>query len=173
MVCALSRLSGAQSVIVAGAPASRLEIARKLGADEVLDIESTSEEERLAAIRERTAGRGADITIEATGNPRAIAEGMQLTRDAGVYVVAGQYTDAGPTTIHPHHDLNRKHLDVRATWGIDFSHLYRSLHALARFRESFPWADVISRYYALEEANEALADVAAGRVVKAVICPNS
>jgi threonine dehydrogenase-like Zn-dependent dehydrogenase len=172
MAAALSRLSGAQQVIVIGAPALRLEVARKLGADEAISIETTTPAERLSMVRDLTGGRGADITIEASGNPQAIPEGMQLTRDAGVYVVAGQYTDAGPVEVNPHADLNRKHLDVRATWGIDLSHLHKSLQVLARFREAVPWTEVISRYYRLDEANEALADVEAGRVVKAVLCPN-
>ena len=172
MACALSRLSGAQRVIVVGAPDLRLRLAEELGADDIISIEDTSAEERQKAVSELTGSRGADITIEATGNPDAIPEGMRLTRDAGTYVVVGQYTDAGPVEINPHRDLNRKHLDVRATWGIDFSHMYRSLHALARFQDAFPWGDVISKFYLLEEANQALKDIAAGRVVKAVVCPN-
>jgi L-iditol 2-dehydrogenase len=172
MAAALARLAGAQQVIVTGAPNLRLEVARRLGADEVISIETTTPEERLATVRELTGGRGADVTIEASGNPEAVPEGMRLTRDAGVYVVVGQYTDCGPVAINPHHDLNRKHLDVRATWGIDLSHQYKALQVMARFRDAVPWTEVISGYYALDQANEALADVAAGRVVKAVLCPN-
>lgn len=170
--CALARLSGAQEVIVVGAPDLRLRMALTFGADEVLSIEKTTEAQRLQAVLEMTHGRGADITIEATGNPHAVPEGMRLTRDAGVYVVVGQYTDAGQVQINPHHDLNRKHLDVRATWGIDFSHMYKSLHAMARFHDVFPWTEIISGLYPLEEAQQALDDVEAGRVVKAAICPN-
>lgn len=172
MACGLSRLSGAQRVIVIGAPKLRLDMALRFGADEVIDLEDTDEEARREAVFAATGGRGADVTIEATGNPAAIPEGMRLTRDAGVYVVLGQYTDAGEVAFSPHHDLNRKHLDVRATWGIDFSHMYKSLHAMARFVDVFPWGDLVSRSYELTQANEALADVEAGRVVKAVICPN-
>lgn len=172
MAATLARLAGAQQVIVIGAPNLRLEVARRLGADAVLSIEETTPEERVAAVRELTGGRGADITIEASGNPQAVPEGMQMTRDAGVYVVVGQYTDCGPVAINPHRDLNRKHLDVRATWGIDLSHQYKALQVMARFRDAVPWTEVISGYYALDQANEALADVAAGRVVKAVLCPN-
>lgn len=172
MAAALARLAGAQQVIVLGAPDLRLDVARQLGADHVLSIETTTPEERLQRVRDLTGGRGADVTIEASGNPRAVPEGMQLTRDAGVYVVVGQYTDAGPVEFNPHLDLNRKHLDVRATWGIDLSHLYKALGVLQRFRDRVPWTAVISGYYGLEQANEALADVAAGRVVKAVLCPN-
>ncbi|MHB8994812.1 MAG: zinc-binding dehydrogenase [Armatimonadota bacterium] len=172
MACALSRLSGAQQVIVIGAPQLRLDVARGLGADHMISIEDTTEAERLQQVRELTVGRGADITIEASGNPLAVPEGMRLTRDAGVYVVVGQYTDGGAVDFNPHQDLNRKHLDVRATWGIDFSHMYKSLNTMARFRDALPWQSVISAYYGLDEANEALAAVEEGRVVKAVLCPN-
>ena len=43
--------------------------------------------------------------------PGAVPEGMRLTRDAGRYVVVGQYTDVGSATFNPHLDLNQKHLD--------------------------------------------------------------
>ncbi|MCE5241008.1 zinc-binding dehydrogenase [bacterium] len=172
MAGALARLSGAQQVIAIGAPDLRLDMARRLGADHVLNLQTTTPAERREAVLALTGGRGADVTIEASGNPQAVPEGMRLTRDAGVYVVVGQYTDAGPVEFNPHLDLNRKHLDVRATWGIDFSHLYKALHSMARFRDDLPWGAVISAYYGLEDANEALRAVAAGEVVKAVMCPN-
>ncbi|MGI5819775.1 MAG: zinc-binding dehydrogenase, partial [Armatimonadota bacterium] len=159
-------------VILIGAPDRRLHVGRRLGADETVSIELTTAADRRERVLALTDGHGADVTIEATGSPDAIREGMRLTRDAGVYVVVGQYTDAGETAINPHHDLNRKHLDVRGCWGIDFSHFYRSLQVLARNKERFPWEAVISRYYALDEAAQALDDVAHLRVVKAVLRPN-
>jgi len=173
MACALARLSGAQQVIAIGAPDLRLEIARRLGADHVLDVTKTTPEERRDVVLSQTDGRGADVAIEASGNPLAIPEGMWLTRDAGAYVVVGQYTDAGTVEFNPHLDLNRKHLDVRATWGIDFSHLYKALHSMARFRDDLPWGAVVSETYGLEQANEALRAVEAGEVVKAVMCPGA
>ncbi len=172
MATGLARIAGANRVILIGAPALRLEVGTELGADATISIEGTSAEERREQVLALTDGRGADVTIEASGSPAAVREGMLLTRDAGVYVVVGQYTDAGEVAINPHHDLNRKHLDVRGCWGIDFSHFYRSLQVLARNRERFPWEAVISGYYALDEAAQALDDVAHLRVVKAVLKPN-
>jgi threonine dehydrogenase-like Zn-dependent dehydrogenase len=103
--------------------------------------------------------------------PSAVPEGMQLTRDAGRYVVVGQYTDAGVATFNPHLDLNQKHLDVRGCWGSDVGHLYRSARVMARYGATFGWADLITREYGLHEAQHALEDVAAQRVVKALIVP--
>jgi threonine dehydrogenase-like Zn-dependent dehydrogenase len=167
----LAQLQGAGQVIVVGAPALRLEVARALGADDVVDITQYDTVARIERIRALTDGRGADVTIEATGNPVAVREGMQMTRDAGRLVIVGQYTDAGDLTINPHWDLNRKHLEVRGCWGSDFSHLYRGMRVLARYGDHFPWERMITRAYTLDEANQALADVEQLRVVKALIRP--
>jgi L-iditol 2-dehydrogenase len=168
----LAQLRGAGKVIVVGGPALRLDMARRLGADEVVDIGVTDTTARHAAILELTHGRGADITIEATGVAAAVPEGMRLTRDAGRYVVVGQYTDAGEARFNPHLDLNRKHLDVRGCWGSDAGHVYRALQVLARYHTRFPWSEFISGHYALPQAQAALEDVAAQRVVKALIVPD-
>src|SRR5512135_1655497 len=60
----LAQLQGAGQVIVVGAPALRLEIARALGADEVVDIAAYDPAGRVARVRELTHGRGADVTVE-------------------------------------------------------------------------------------------------------------
>ncbi len=167
----LAQLSGATQVIVVGAPQVRLEAALAIGADAVLNIEEHDSGERMKIVQELAGGRGADITIEATGKPLAVREGMRMTRDNGRFVVVGQYTDAGSVEINPHWDINRKHLEIRGTWGTDFSHLYRSVKVLARHGERFQWEQFISKKYGLEEANQALADVECLKVVKAVIEP--
>src|SRR5262249_3963731 len=63
-------LAGALRVLVVGAPRARLEAARRLGADDTLDItEEKDPGARVRWVRERTSGRGADVVIEASGNP--------------------------------------------------------------------------------------------------------
>jgi L-iditol 2-dehydrogenase len=167
----LAQLRGASKVIVVGGPSLRLEMATRSGADSVIDIETMDAAQRLEAIRALTGGRGADVTIEATGVASAVPEGMRMTRDAGRYVVVGQYTDAGSAEFNPHLDLNRKHLDVRGCWGSDVSHVYRAVQVLTRYHTQFPWSEFISGYYALERAQEALEAVAAQQVAKALIVP--
>ena len=151
----------------------RLELAQEFGADQVINIDHTTGADRLAVVRELTCGRGADVVIEASGSPAAVKEGMLMTRDAGTYVVAGQYTDNGDVTINPHLELNKKHLTVKGTWGIDLSHFYRSLKVMEKYQSRFAWEKIISQQYSLQETNQALADVENRRVMKAVITPNS
>jgi L-iditol 2-dehydrogenase len=166
-----ARMRGARRVLCIGAPAARLKTARTVGACATLDIEESDEVARAAWVLEQTHGRGADVTIEATGAPAAVAQAMRYTRDAGRVCVVGQYTDHGEVSFNPHLDLNRKHLDVRGCWGSDFSHFYRGVGVMADAVRSHPWSLMKLERYGLARANDALADVAAARVVKALIDP--
>ncbi len=170
-VAILAQLSGATDVVVIGGPSERLAQAIRIGSDATLDVTVTSAEERLEAVLQRTHGRGADVTIEATGVPQAVNEGFALTRDAGRYVIVGQYTDVGDIRMNPHRDINRKHLEVRGSWGSDFSHFWRGLRVVAKHGERYRWEEFITAHYSLAEAGQALADVGAQRAVKAVIDP--
>ncbi|MGH9900313.1 MAG: zinc-binding dehydrogenase [Pyrinomonadaceae bacterium] len=164
-------MSGALRVLCVGAPAGRLDAARQLGAALTLDIETHDEQERLQWVLDHTGGRGADVTVEATGAPAAVAQAMRFTRDAGRVVIVGQYTDHGEVSFNPHLDLNKKHLDVRGCWGSDFSHFYRGAQIRADPARSAAWSPLRLDRYGLQQANEALADVSSGRVVKALIDP--
>ncbi|HZT41820.1 MAG TPA: zinc-binding dehydrogenase [Chthonomonadaceae bacterium] len=168
---ALARLSGAGWVGVLGAPAARLKAAEAMCADWTMDVLETSPPVRAAAVKSATGGRGPDIVIEASGNPQAVLEGCEIVRDAGRYIIVGQYTDNGDVALNPHTHINRKHLEIRGCWGSDFSHVYRAMQILQRFGRQVDWSALISHRYGLEEVGRALADVEARRVVKAVIEP--
>jgi L-iditol 2-dehydrogenase len=168
---AFTALRGASLVIAIGAPAARLELARSMGADVILSVETDSLDARRARIRELTGGRGVDVAIEATGNPNAIPEALHHLRDGGTYVIAGHYTDTGSITLNPHLDINRKHADIRGQWGTDFHHVYRALRMLAKHSGKLPFAKVVGARYGLDDTNRALADVEAMRVTKALIVP--
>jgi L-iditol 2-dehydrogenase len=134
-------------------------------------VARTTADERIERVREATAGRGADVTIEATGVPAAVREGMRMTRDGGRLVVVGQYTDAGDVTINPHADINRRHLEIRGTWGFDYSHVHRAMEIVARHGDDVRWERAITHAFGLEAMDAALDQVAAGAVVKAVVRP--
>ena len=102
---AFARASGAGEILAIGEPAARRRLAGRLGADRALGLAATTAEERAASVREATGGRGADVVIEASGNPRAVPEGLAMVRDGGRYVIVGHYTDAGPTSVNPHLDI--------------------------------------------------------------------
>jgi L-iditol 2-dehydrogenase len=166
-------MRGALRVLCIGAPEQRLEAARKLGASAALNVETSDEKMREQWVLEHTEGRGADVTIEATGAPIAVVQAMRYTRDAGSVCIVGQYTDHGDVSLNPHLELNKKHLTVRGCWGSDFSHFYRGVQIMADPVRSEAWSLLKLDRYKLGEANEALAEVAAGKVTKALIAPQA
>ena len=169
---ALARLAGADVVIAIGAPDDRLALARRMGADAVIDIVGVSPAERHARVLDLTGGDGVDIAIEAAGSARAVEEGLDLVRHGGRYVIAGHYTDAGASAVNAHHQINKKHLEIRGSWGSEVGHFLRALRLLAGRAAHLPWCEIGARTFRLDELDDALADAEAHRVPKALVKPN-
>ncbi|CAA9569625.1 MAG: Threonine dehydrogenase and related Zn-dependent dehydrogenases [uncultured Thermomicrobiales bacterium] len=167
-----AHLAGAARVILVGGPASRLDLAREIGVGDVhVDIFATPDpEERIRTVLDETPGRrGADAVLECAGVPAAVAEGFEMARRNGRYLVLGQYTDRGPTAINPH-VVTRKQLTVLGSWAFAESHYGRYLRSLPQLASRFA-LDRLLTTYPLADANRALADVAGGQVMKAVLRP--
>jgi L-iditol 2-dehydrogenase len=169
---ALARLAGATRVVAFGAPADRLQLAKGMGADVTVDIQQTDPVRRSEIVRELTGGLGVDVAIEAAGSARAVEEALNLIRDGGRYVIAGHYTDAGPSAINVHEQINRKHLEIRGCWGSEVGHFVRALRVLEQHQADIPWRAIGARTYTLAELNQALADAEAMRLPKALVRPH-
>ena len=168
---AVAKSAGAGRVIVLGAPASRLEMACKFGADEVINIEEvTSPAARLEEVKKRTGGYGADVVLECVGIPSAVVEGMEMCRDGGKYLVLGHYCDAGPVEWNPH-VITRKQLQVFGSWSSEPRHMKSALQFLLRCGREFPFESMVTHRFPLEKANEALATTAKWQSAKSVIVP--
>lgn len=158
--------AGAGRVIVIGAPAHRLALARELGADETIDIAQTSAPQRVARVLELTNGRGADVVFECAGVPAAVAEGLEMVRVNGRYLIAGHYGDAGPVPLNPHL-INRKQITITGAWSAANKHFLRALTLLRKL----PVQKLVTHRFALDEINEALIATEQQEALKAVIVP--
>ncbi len=167
----IAKLSGAGQIFAIGDPAPRLALARDMGADTVFQLAGTTAAERREAVLAATCGEGVDVVIEAAGSARAIEEGVTLVRDGGRYVVAGHYTDVGPSSINAHHDINRKHLEIRGCWGSQASHFLGALRLLEAHAAAVPWRAIGARTYGLGQLNDALAEAEAMTITKALVDP--
>ncbi len=166
---ALAQLAGAARVIVVGGPAERLRTAAEAGiGDEhvnIVDADDTAAV--LAHVVELTGGRGADLVIECAGVPQAVAQGLRLARRGGSYLVVGQYTDSGDTSINPHQIVHRQ-LDVVGSWAFTGAHLVEYVRLLPALVKRFDLARLVTTY-PLDQNAAALADVGSGAVMKAVL----
>lgn len=171
LACAMyAALAGAAKVIIVGGPSNRLEVARRAGIGDIhIDIfEETDQAARLDRIlAETTGGRGADIVIEAAGVPTAVAEGIDITRRGGKYVVVGQYTDHGTTPINPHY-ITKKQLQVLGSWAFSPHDHLEYVASLPELVERFDLASMVTEY-PLQEAENAMSDMRDGRSLKSVL----
>lgn len=169
---ALAKEAGGRPVIVIGGPRERLERCRRFGADLTIDIDDVPDPtRRRQMVLDATDGLGADNVIECVGMPQAVVEGWDLCRDGGKYLVLGHYGDAGPAMLNPHL-ITRKELTVLGTWGSEPQHWVRALELLRTRRERYPFHELITHRFGLDQVNEALAAVGRWQTGKAVIVPN-
>jgi threonine dehydrogenase-like Zn-dependent dehydrogenase len=160
--------SSAARVIVIGAPAARLEIARRWGATDIIDIDAMPDAaERAATVRALTDGKGADVVIELSGARTAFPEGFDMLRRGGRFIVVGQlHPDA--VEFRPR-DIILKRATVIGTASASIDHYHRSLLFLERNRDRFDWDAMISNTYPLERINDALERVRRFEEIKAAI----
>jgi threonine dehydrogenase-like Zn-dependent dehydrogenase len=163
-----AELAGAAEVILVGGPESRLRLAAELGigSRHVNVVDAADHGDTLAEVIEMTHG-GADLVIECTGAPDAVGEGLRLARRGGSYLVVGQYTDAGDALINPHQIVYRN-LDVFGSWAFTGGHLVEYVRLLPRLLARVRLGRLVTTYPLVDHAT-ALADVAGGRVLKAVL----
>lgn len=148
-----SKAFGAARVIVIGAPPSRLELARELGADETIDIaEYRTPEERIARVRELT-GRGPDLVVEASGARTSVLEGLDMVRYGGKYLVVGLIL---PTQVEMDPSkIAAKDLTLAGVVGSNIESIVRSVRMMDSVVTA-PVEKMITHHYPLAQVNEAL-----------------
>jgi len=82
----LAKLSGACPVVAVSRSSWKLELARRRHADRVVN---SAQEDAIAAVREATAGRGADVVVDAAGDPALIVPAIEMLAPGGRLVVYG------------------------------------------------------------------------------------
>ena len=87
-LCALlsAKALGASNVIVIDLFEKRLEFAKKLGANEVIDA---SKEDTFARVEELLGGKGADVVIECAGSAKTIHQTPFFAKLGGTVVLTG------------------------------------------------------------------------------------
>ncbi len=86
-----ARLAGATTVIAVDLDPGKLELARGFGATHVVPA---ADEDPVEAIRALTGGNGADVCIEAVGNPKVMEQAFYARDLAGTLVQVGVPTPA-------------------------------------------------------------------------------
>ena len=166
--CLLAMVATARKarVIMVGKRGWRLERVRSLGIAEVLD--ATASLDIVADLRAATGGRGADVTIDATGRPEVWAQAIDAVGRGGSVVFFGGCAPGTTVSV----DTRRAHYEELALLGA-FHHtpeLIRRAVELLEANTIEPEALVTHRM-GLGRVREALELMAAGNALKVLIEP--
>jgi L-iditol 2-dehydrogenase len=127
-----ARMLGAGNIIAVDLSDFRLQYAKRLGADHVLNASNTTLAERLDYVRGPTHGRGADMVIGAAGVPQAVPEALDMMRLGGLLVEAGNFSDLGEVAISPHRHICAKSARILGVGGEEPAAYGPSMRQMAR-----------------------------------------
>ncbi len=162
-----ARAAGARQVVIVGAPADeeiRLKKARELGFEIVLNVAQSNPVE---VVRELTAGLGADLVIECSGAPPAIASTVDLIRKKGRICVIGL---TGKDSIpFPWDKAAFKVCEVIFNLSTSYTSWDRTIHLIASGR--LPAGEVITHRLPLADWKIGFDGLDAQKELKVLITP--
>jgi threonine dehydrogenase-like Zn-dependent dehydrogenase len=158
MCCAMAaRQAGASLIIVTGTTkdARRLEVAKAMGADAVIDVQK---EDALARILEISEGRGVDVIVDCTsgGGTAPVLLGIEAAkRRAATMVIQGEGNARFPD--FPIGRLTRKGMTLKSARGHSYRAVELGLQNLASHR--FPLDLLTTHRFGLSEVDYAIRSV--------------
>ncbi len=158
--------SGASKVIAVDLKDTRLEVAKQLGATHVVNPER---ENPVEIIRELTEGRGADVTIEATGAKVGWTQAIEAARPGGRALWFGGLP--GGTIVET--DATKVHYGELSVYGVFHStplDVYTAYQLICS--GVVDTKSLISTELPLERLEDALKMMIDGKVVKVAIRPD-
>ena len=152
----ICKQAGASLVIVTGTSkdGARLEVAKTLGADYVIDVQK---EDPLARIMEITGGKGVDVSLDCTAGAGTvpILLGIEaLKRKAGTIVIQGEMKEF---PNFPVEKVTTKYITIKSARGHSYKACELALQQLASHR--FPLELVTTHTFGLKEAEYAIKSV--------------
>ncbi len=159
----LAKRQGARQVIVANRRQPRLDIAGRLGADELVNV---GEHDLHDEVMRLTDGRGVDVVITCVSNPEVIASATGMLARLGRVNVFSGLGDAA----HPAIDVNALHyreLVLTGTTGSSNDDYRDVLGMLATGHVDL--SPIISRRFAVDDIHAAMEHSASGAGMKPVI----
>jgi len=150
LILQLSYLAGAARVIAVDSVPERLNIAKNLGAKEIINFKKKN---TIKSIKELTNGHGADIVIEATGHISAYKQAVELGRKGSTILYFGglpnnQKLDIDPNIIH------YKQLSVKGSYSYTTQTFRDGLKLIEE--EKIELSSLITDHYKLDDLKEAV-----------------
>ncbi|WP_187369579.1 zinc-binding dehydrogenase [Fodinicola acaciae] len=164
---AVARLSGAGQVITVGAPAARLAVATKFGADAVVEVADGIVERVL----DLTGGRGAELVMDFAGAPSVGREAVGMATQRGRIVIVGSTAPA--VAPLPLGAVMGKELTIVGSLNGDIADYHRAIEFFTTFAGRMSWDDLFGTPVGLSAAYQRIEAMHRLEEIKAVIDPRS
>jgi putative phosphonate catabolism associated alcohol dehydrogenase len=168
--CAMAKARGARCIIGLDAVASRLDVAKKFGADHVIDVGRMPGKAVIDEVRALCRPDGADAVIEVCGVPDVIPQGLQMLRTGGRYVLGGLVNPDANVTIDANM-LVKRWVTMRGIHNYHPRHLIQALDFVMANRARFPFKDIVDSKFALKDLDSAFKKASERTVLRAAIVP--
>jgi aryl-alcohol dehydrogenase len=157
-------IAGASTIICVDLRPARLELARELGATDVIDARTTSAVEEIG----RLTGHGVDFSLDTTGVPEVLRNAVESLTPLGTAGVIGAPKLGTDVSLDVNQILTGGRIVRGVVEGDSVPALF--LPALVRHWEQgrFPVERLITEYD-FDEIEQAAADAHAGRTIKPVL----
>ncbi|MDR4890060.1 alcohol dehydrogenase catalytic domain-containing protein [Fredinandcohnia sp. QZ13] len=159
----LIKLKTPKKLIVLDGNENRLAVAKKLGADLVIN---PLKEDAVQIVKDLTEGYGCDVYIEATGHPSGVTQGLQMVRRLGRFIEFSVFGSEVTTDWSVIGD--QKELDLRG------SHLgpYTYPIAIDLFERGLLTAEgIVTHSYKVEDFEEAMEMAHNPQAIKVLLKP--
>lgn len=167
---AVAKERGAGKVIVIDLVDSRLEMAKKFGADMVINGKEKSNEEIIEIVRSSTGGWGVDLVVELAGTPKVIPMGIKMLCKGGRYLHIGNVSPMSLFEIDGN-DIVTNWITIKGIHNYDALQLYEALNFIERNKEVYPFKDFVTHKVSLDEINNGI-KIAESRVaIRVAVCP--
>jgi alcohol dehydrogenase len=166
---AMASIGEAAAVIVGDVDRRRLEMAKRFGAIEVVDVADGGKAMK-ECINRATDGRDADLILEMSGGTDAVRQGLSWLRTGGQYVLVGAVKPVGSVAL----DVEQV---VRRMWNLHGVHNYApedlaaAIDFLAAHSRRFPFAELVSDEFSLDEADAAFRSMVATGAIRVAVRP--
>lgn len=157
LMIAVLRTAGVNNIIALDGNPSRLETARRLGADELINYKEYSGIDEIAEkVQSLTKGLGAHWGFQVTGVPVAHANLYKLIRRGGGICEVGHFVDGGECAINPHRDICAKEISLVGSWVYNSFEYPSAYHFLQRAeRIGLPVSSLVTHKFPLDQIDEA------------------
>ena len=168
--CAIAKTRGARRVIGLDSVSQRLEMARKFGADETIDVAAMDDDALVENVRGLCPPDGADVAMEVCGVASVVPVGVRMLRTGGRYMITGLVNPDSNFAIDGN-EILKKWITIRGIHNYHPRHLVQALDFVMANQSRFPFADIVDSKFSLEELDEAFAKAAERSVLRAAIVP--